>query len=574
MAGWEDLYKPDVGVPALDQLARASKYLEAGLGTIGPASKLDQVVPGLPGGVAQNIANPPNVPPMEMQAMGPRPDVGAPRVSATLGQPTPAPTPRTVSPTVDPGAIDMGKFMPWYQQGVKMGLHPDPNHPDMNVNLQHLFAMGNQWTQGEGGAPGLIDPAGKFTPITPNKFAMTTAPPVSATPKAAPAATPVSSAIAPQPQVTAPASSAIAAPATPEVILQPASALPGREVAPPAVIPGMGTAAAPSVATPGKALEVPAPDEFGGKALTVGGMLASAIDPKQFGQAGQMMMAFGEKELAKARADAAAQGAGYPSALAMEAAKAKAGIAKTEAETAVDRVRMPYIESMTQENLAKLPGIGYRDALVKAQADFQGIVNDYKRMMPPQPVTDPLTGRTVMVDGEHTFASMVSANNSLTNFIGTQASAGHARALTDLDKQKFVNLSQKIPVTLADGTQVNYDIPQYITMMSRNPEWKEKNAAKLNLYHTVIDPIKEAYKNAYPGRPIVLDAGLKRAASAAAQQLANDPDPMWRNQAIMLSAIAGIMPPSTGPKASTALGGKPPISPTEAAAELARRGVK
>ncbi len=260
----------------------------------------------------------------------------------------------TVSSTIDPSLIDMNKFRGWYKGGVdNFGLHPDPYHPDMNINIHDLFARGGRFQATEPGKPDAIVTAdGKTTPITPNNMPMVkTSEQLDKERQALPQAPPTPQLVGVAPQTV---SATIAAP-PPQVQMPEATPSPAQ---PPA----------PTVA----------PNDLSGKIMSVAGMIASAADPKRFGPAGEMLTKVGVSETAKARADAAAQSAGFSTAEQMAAMEQKAKLAYTQAQTKLmTEGQLPLAKASVAEKMAGIPKEQAQTQLVQAETALKQLQLDY-----------------------------------------------------------------------------------------------------------------------------------------------------------------------------------------------------
>jgi hypothetical protein len=549
MMGWEDDYPVEGLSPNGLGIKPLGEELPRGAESVGKALS----------GFAHHFMNPPDVPPLEVYgARG-----GSVRRALSSN-------PATISPTVASENIDMQKFLPWYQEAVAAGLHPDVNHPDMNTNVHDIFARGGKVSRDENGFPGFMLPDGKFEPFSPGKHAMWQTPeqsqqsynqqkvPLSGASAGigirmgTPTVTTVMNPVPPADAVPAPLPKNWGA--EPANVTPPAPATPVATAMSPSTTPASGQPATvgsllsyPNVAPTPPAAEPAAPaaantDQWAGKLMSVAGMVAAAANPKQFGEAGAALTKLGESELTRARGNAGAALAGYKSQEHLAAVKEAASIAHTQGETELNKIRGPWVQAETQKLLQSIPGMKADEALTIARTKAQNLATQFKAALPPQPVTfmDPSTGqqRTVNVDGEHVFNSMVANSSNLTHFIGTMATAGHMGASTDILKQQLAHNAQVTPVQVAPGVVRNFNNHELLTLMAQtNKPWADANAKQLALYKNTIEPFNKLYEGAMGGR-VTLPQNLKIAGQRAAMELMRDANPMWRTQGEVLWALA------------------------------------
>jgi hypothetical protein len=542
MAGWEEAYQPDLGAAtgiwkALQSVKPLGVELPVGLGTVGNAIA----------GTVANMGKSAETPPLEVLAGRGFPTDPAVKASAVLGgAPAAVPTTpiaeamniptgsaletavgsaqSTISPSVDPSRVDMGKFLPWYANAAKMlGLHEDWRHPDMNKNILDIFTQGGQPTVTAPGNPDTFTlPSGKTIPVTPEQLdqernpALTTAP------------TP-----------TAPAAPAAPTP-TPQQSVAGYTQDMGREIAPP--LPQ--TPASEMLGSQPAASGLVKPDTLPGKIMTVAGMIASAANPRQFGQAGEMLSKAGAGEVAKVTADAAAQRMGYADAAHLEAAKTAGGIAHTKSETALNTERVPFVQAEVNRLRALVPNVNAETALTQARRTALDLETTFKSQTPPVqiPFTDPLSGQTTMVTvtGDHAFAGLSQNVQNRTQFLSAMSAAGLHSAEADKIRQYVAQNNTVIPMTLIPGAPpVNMSKDQYLHILQiTNQDWKTRNASQLHLYETSVKPINMLYQNSLGGR-VVIPVNLKMAGANAAKQLMSDPNPLWRDMGENLALMVG-----------------------------------
>lgn len=583
--GWEDPYNVKVSDNILGPLTPAAP------GTY--PEFFNMVGRGL-AGFGGSFMNPPNVPPMEVLSRGPLPDIGgarqavspgapaspspwnpipadagAPKASIALGTPAPAPAQQTVSSAVASNTLDLGKRNEWYQGLVQnFGFHPDFNSQEHNKNLDELFSKGATAGFDAKRNPIFILPDGKTIPMNPNTFAMVktpeqitqmhfgapyagaqqaqpqAAPSVAAAPVAAPQnaqpsqmlnpVQPAPTAAAPAPDIQAPPGPSLAPPTLPV------------QAAAPALAPG--EPAAPAVA--------PRPaDEFAGRLMTAGGIIASALDPQRFSQAGQMLASAGQGELTRERADAAARLAGYPTEAALKAAGAASAIRKQAADTGLDIARTEYNRGLT----ANLP---FHGQLTKAEADYKTEQAYQARQMRPISYTLP-GGGSLMVDPKTYLNAMHNQQTTILEHLRLAEQSANNEVSRKWHLAQIAQLSERLPYPGAPN-----GLPMSAWATLKAAEGRGLTAEEVQWQHksdAVDKIIKEEKDRAGYGLSAKFSPGTRDRLKVIANQFLTNP--AWRWKGISIYAELQELPPTK--QASTSGPTTPTLS--ELKAEKARR---
>jgi hypothetical protein len=552
-AGWEASYQPDVGTASVgNQLKRfntGSSIVDEQLRKVGPT------IGAALRGVGTNFLNPPDVAPIEVSGARTPPDL--PTASEALKTPVPE---NTVSPLPNHENLNLGKIAAeWAAKAPEFKLSTDIFHPGWGFDLPNKLAAG--WTPGfdRDGKFGLTNKDGGFLGLNPNNAPFVGPPPP------------------PPPAVTA--APTAPAPATPVPTFGQMLGVAKVGAAPPvATSPDLGgPPPAPALAVPSEAPNGmpqtgvqflnaginPTPNDMPGKIMAAGGMIASALDPKRFGQAGEMMSTLGQKEVARERGNAAARLAGYPSVEAMEAAKTEAGIRRTATESRLDVSKAAMYDADVAQIAERIPSIAAERGLTVAKTDAQRIANDNARKMGPLPFT--IGGNTYMLTPEQQAHFQLGMLNSNIHYQSMLANNARDAATVDKIRQEIAKGALNIPVTVPNPTtggqqQVMMDTDQYIRHRAATLGAVDKGEARrLKAYEDLIKPVVKHYSEALPGMaPAPLSANWVNAVEKQALDFIASGDSFWvgQGQAALLLIGKSANP---APSASQSLRGAPGV---------------